>query len=155
MQTEADHTRTRSWTKEPHDFNLKFRTLNFTMRDLGGDELSRVHWPGALKESFCSLFILSLSDYDKMDKKDPSKCKFSVLRKLLWENVVNNPSGKGRVILILNKQVRVLVLLIVLADTYSLILFSTLGVGPFPAERGEPASTHGKSGAQQHRSKES
>jgi hypothetical protein len=81
------------------------------MRDLGGDAVNRMHWAAALRDSFCCMFIVSLSDYDKKDKGEKSKSKFSVLRTLLWETVVNNSNTSSRVILLLNKQVRHAVLI--------------------------------------------
>jgi hypothetical protein len=69
--THDDHTNARSWTHDYQDIDLSYHKLNFTMRDLGGDELNRHHWTTAMDESFCIVYIVSLTDYCKLEDTDP------------------------------------------------------------------------------------
>jgi hypothetical protein len=101
--TRLDYLHCRSWTRGCSEFDVTTDVIDFTMRDVGGDELNREqHWGAAIKDSFCIMFVVSLSDYTHMQKKGHTTAKFRHIRKMLWSYLTDKVDPK--IILILNKQ---------------------------------------------------
>jgi hypothetical protein len=101
--TRLDYLQCRSWTHGCSEFDVTTDVIKLTMRDVGGDELNREqHWGAAIKDSFCTMFVVSLSDYTHLQKKGHTTAKFRHIRKLLWGYLTDEADPK--IILILNKQ---------------------------------------------------
>ncbi len=60
------------------------------------------HCGAAIKDSFCIMFVVSLSDYTHMQKKGHTTAKFRHIRKMLWDYLTDE--ADPNIILILNKQ---------------------------------------------------
>ncbi len=100
--TRLDYLNCRSWTQGFSEFNFDANGVKATMRDIGGDEVNRAqHWGAAIKDSFCVLFVISLSDYTRTEKKNAT-AKFRHIRKILWDYLINEANPK--IILVCNKQ---------------------------------------------------
>jgi hypothetical protein len=98
--TRLDYLNCRSWTQGFSEFNFNANGIKVTMRDVGGDEVNRVqHWGAAIKDSFCILFVISLSDYSRTENKT---AKFRRIRKMLWGYLIDKANPK--IILVCNKQ---------------------------------------------------
>jgi hypothetical protein len=94
--THSDYCNTRSWTRNFSEATVQVDDRTLTFRDVGGDELNReMHWDTAIKDSFCTLFIVSLSDYTKVEK-------LKKVRHILWTYLITEESPK--IIILLNKK---------------------------------------------------
>ncbi len=85
--TRVDYLHCRSWTHGCSEVDVTTDVIELRMRDFGGDELNREqHWGAAIKDSFCIMFVVSLSDYThtSMQKKGHTTAKFRHIRKMLW-----------------------------------------------------------------------
>jgi hypothetical protein len=93
--THSDYCHSRSWTKGFTEDQVTLDNRIFTLRDVGGDEVNRQqHWGNAIRDSFCSLFVVSLADFSKGEK-------FSEVRLILWTYLIDKELPK--IILVLNK----------------------------------------------------
>jgi hypothetical protein len=106
--TSRDYLNCRSWTHGFSEVNFDVPMLengdevSVTMRDVGGDEVNRAqYWGAAIKDSFCILFVISLSDYTRMDKEN-AIAKFRRIREILWGYLIDVKNPK--IILVCNKQ---------------------------------------------------
>jgi hypothetical protein len=98
--TRLEYLHCRSWTKGMSEFQLDANGVKFNMRDVGGDELCREqHWRKAIKDSFCVVFVVSLSDYTRT-LKDTAKLR--TIRSTLWDYLIDEADPK--IILLCNKQ---------------------------------------------------
>ncbi len=102
--TRLDYIHCRSWTHGCSEFEVNMDLIKFTMRDVGGDEMNREqHWGAAIKDSFCTMFVVSLSDYTHTQKKEhTTTAKFRHIRNMLWAYLTDKRDPK--IILILNKR---------------------------------------------------
>jgi hypothetical protein len=101
--TRLDYLHCRSWTHGCSEFDVTTDLIKLTMRDVGGDEMNREqHWGAAIKDSFCTMFVVSLSDFSRVQKKGHTTAKFRHIRKMLWSYLTDEADPK--IILILNKQ---------------------------------------------------
>ncbi len=101
--TRLDYLHCRAWTHGYSEFDVTTDLIKLTMRDVGGDEMNREqHWGAAIKDSFCTMFVVSLSDYTHVQKKGHTTAKFRHIRKILWGYLTDEAAPK--IILILNKQ---------------------------------------------------
>ncbi len=103
-----DYLNCRSWTQGFSEVNFEVPTLgdgndvSVTMRDVGGDEVNRKqYWGAAIKDSFCILFVISLSDYTRTEKESAT-AKFRRIREILWGYLIDEKNPK--IILVCNKQ---------------------------------------------------
>ena len=98
--TRLEYLHCRSWTKGMSEFQLDANGVKFNMRDVGGDELCREqHWRKAIKDSFCIVFVVSLSDYTRTLK---GTAKFRTVRSTLWDYLIDE--ANPNIILLCNKQ---------------------------------------------------
>jgi hypothetical protein len=94
--TQRDYCNSRSWTRDFSESTVKVDDRTLTFRDVGGDELNRtMHWDTAIKDSFCTLFLISLSDFTKKDK-------LKNVRHILWTYLITEERPK--IIMLLNKK---------------------------------------------------
>ncbi len=101
--TRLDYLHSRSSTQGFKEFNLYANGLNITMRDVGGCELDQdCHWRGAILDSLCILFVVSLSDYTCSKNRRPTISKFQQIRLKLWHFLIDKTNPK--IILLCNKQ---------------------------------------------------
>jgi hypothetical protein len=101
--TRLDYLHCRSWTHGCSEFDITTDLIKLTMRDVGGDEMNRKqHWGAAIKDSFCTMFVVSLSDYTHMQKIGHTTAKFRHNRNMLWDYLTDEADPE--IILILNKQ---------------------------------------------------
>ncbi len=104
--TRRDYLNCRSWTNCLSEFNFKVATfgtdVEVTMRDVGGDEVNRAqYWGAAIKDSFCILFVISLSDYTRTENENAT-AKFRRIREILWGYLIDEKNPN--IILVCNKQ---------------------------------------------------
>jgi hypothetical protein len=105
--TGRDYLNCRAWTHGFSEVNFEVPIGNgtdvrVTMRDVGGDEVNRAqYWGAAIKDSFCILFVISLSDYTRTDKENAT-AKFRRIREILWGYLIDGKNPK--IILVCNKQ---------------------------------------------------
>jgi hypothetical protein len=100
--TRDDYLHSRSWTQGINETTLEVCGESMTLRDVGGDELNRAnHWAKAIEDSVCSMFVIALTDYTKMDSHTNTS-KFRAVRELMWSYLVNESAPKF--ILLLNKR---------------------------------------------------
>jgi hypothetical protein len=100
--TRSDYLNSRSWTQGVNETPLKVANQTLTLRDVGGDELNRAnHWGKAIKDSFCNVFVIALTDYTKTDSTTKTS-KFRKVRELLWMYIISK--DRPKFLLLLNKQ---------------------------------------------------
>ena len=103
--THEDWCHTRTWTRECSEHQLagSENVGRFMIRDIGGDEMNKHHWNTALAESFCSLFVVSLTDYTTVAKD--GEAQFQEIRRSLWQLIDQKVHGqRPQVVVLLNKQ---------------------------------------------------
>lgn len=94
--THSEYCNSRSWTRDFSEATVQVDDRTLTFRDVGGDELNReMHWDTAIKDSFCTLFLISLSDYTKDNK-------MKNVRHVLWTYLIMEEHPK--IIMLLNKK---------------------------------------------------
>ena len=98
----SDYLQCRSWTQGFNEFDFNTGAgVHVTIRDVGGDEVNRAnHWAAAIKDSFCVLFVISLSDYTRTETDGDTK--FRTSRCLLWNYLMDK--GNPKIILLCNKR---------------------------------------------------
>merc|ERR1712086_393858 len=94
--TRYDYCHARTWTKDFNEAKMKLDDRTLTLRDVGGDEVNRQqHWANAIRDSFCTMFVVNLADFSKANK-------FQQTRHILWTYLIDEERPK--IIMLLNKK---------------------------------------------------